>query len=169
MWYSTRSLPLFTIVRCLIIFSWLVRMFAGSVVGLSTLRQHEPKSTEPSAKTKELQAYLSKYSGDKSADGNKAKRKKKKVARSLPGGVRIFEEDNTGFQRAPVQEQADVEDEGGSCRAICLAQITGINVFVVAASCCQTSVYDRILLNWVADCKQSCLCRGASYCKPRGS
>ena len=88
-------------------------MFGGSVVGLSSLRQHQPKSTEPSAKAKELQSYLSKYSGEK-IDSNKPKKKRKKTARPQPGGVRIFEEDNTGFCKSSVPEEIDAEDEGQS-------------------------------------------------------
>lgn len=87
-------------------------MFGGSVVGLSSLRQHQPKSTEPSAKAKELQAYLAKYSGEKAGDPNKQKKKKRKVARPQPAGVRIFEEDNTGFQKSNLPEDIDAEDEG---------------------------------------------------------
>ena len=87
-------------------------MFGGSVVGLSSLRQHQPKSTELSAKAKELQAYLAKYSGEKAGDPNKKKKKKRKVARPQPAGVRIFEEDNTGFQKSNLPEDIDAEDEG---------------------------------------------------------
>ena len=86
-------------------------MFGGSVVGLSSLRQNQPKSTETSAKAKELQAYLAKYSGEKTSDSQKAKRKKRK-ARPQPGGVQIFEEDNTGFLTSSVPEIIDAEDEG---------------------------------------------------------
>ena len=86
-------------------------MFGGSVVGLSSLRQHQPKSTEPSAKTKELQAYLAKYAGEKAGDVSK-KNKRRKVARPQPAGVRIFEEDNTGFQKSSLPEDLDAEDEG---------------------------------------------------------
>lgn len=83
-------------------------------MGLSSLRQHEPKSNEPSEQSKELQAYLSKYTGDSAGVAKKAKQKRKKVARPQPGGVRIFEEDNTGFQRNSVQVEVteDAEDEG---------------------------------------------------------
>ncbi|DBA86072.1 hypothetical protein WJX77_002076 [Trebouxia sp. C0004] len=90
-------------------------MFGGSVVGLSTLRQHQPKSNEPSEKSKELQAYLSKYTGDKAGIGNKIKKKRKRVARPQLEGVRIFEEDNTGFQisSAPEEVVEDAEDEAG--------------------------------------------------------
>ena len=90
-------------------------MFGGSVVGLSSLRQRQPKSNEPSEKSKELQAYLSKYTGDKAGIG---KKKRKKVHRPQPEGVRIFEEDNTGFQRSSALEEVveDAEDEGGSSR-----------------------------------------------------
>ena len=87
-------------------------MFGGSVVGLSSLRQHQPKSTEPSAKAKELQSYLSKYSGGKTSDSSKPKKKRKKTGRPQPGGVRIFEEDNTGFCKSSVPEEIDAEDEG---------------------------------------------------------
>ena len=87
-------------------------MFGGSVVGLSSLRQHQPKSTEPSAKAKELQSYLSKYSGGKTSDSSKPKKKRKKTGRPQPGGVRIVEEDNTGFCKSSVPEEIDAEDEG---------------------------------------------------------
>ncbi len=95
-------------------------MFGGSVVGLSSLRQHQPNSNEPSEKSKELQAYLSKYTGDKAGIGNKTKKKRKKVYRPQPEGVRIFEEDNTGFQRSSALEEVveDAEDEGGSSRVM---------------------------------------------------
>ena len=97
-------------------------MFGGSVVGLSSLRQHQPKSNEPSEKSKELQAYLSKYTGDKAGVGNKVKKKKRKVHGPQPAGVRIFEEDNTGFQRSSALEEVveDAEDEGGSSRIVLL-------------------------------------------------
>ena len=97
-----------------------LRMFAGSVVGLSSLRQHQPKSNEPSEQSKELQAYLSKYTSDKAGIGNKTKKKKKRVARPQLEGVRIFEEDNTGFQRSSAHEEVveDAEDEGGSSRVM---------------------------------------------------
>ncbi len=95
-------------------------MFGGSVVGLSSLRQHQPKSNEPSEKSKELQAYLSKYAGDKAGISNKIKKKRKKVHRPQPEGVRIFEEDNTGFQRSSALEEVveDADDEGGSSRVM---------------------------------------------------
>lgn len=89
-------------------------MIGGSVVGLSSLRQHQPKSTEPSAKAKELQTYLSKYSGEKAGNSNKQKKKKKKTGRPQPGGVRIFEEDNTGFRKSDAPAELDAEDEGQS-------------------------------------------------------
>ncbi|KAL3157471.1 hypothetical protein ABBQ32_011936 [Trebouxia sp. C0010 RCD-2024] len=86
-------------------------MFGGSVVGLSSLRQHQPKTTEPSARAKELQSYLSKYSGEKASDSNKSRKRRKKTGRPQPGGVRIFEEDNTGFCKSSVLEEVDAEDE----------------------------------------------------------
>lgn len=89
-------------------------MFGGSVVGLSSLRQHQPKTTEPSARAKELQSYLSKYSGEKASDSNKSRKRRKKTGRPQPGGVRIFEEDNTGFCKSSVLEEVDAEDEGQS-------------------------------------------------------
>ena len=95
-------------------------MFGGSVVGLSSLRQHQPKSTEPSAKAKELQSYLAKYSVEKAGESSKAKKKKKKSAQPQPGGVRIFEEDNTGFHKSAfVPEVIDAEDEGRSDDNLC--------------------------------------------------
>ena len=89
-------------------------MFGGSVVGLSSLRKHEPKSTEPSERAQQLQSYLSKYTSSKNGDSSKPKKKKKKVARPQPAGVRIFEEDNSGFRGLQAQdEDADeAEDEG---------------------------------------------------------
>ena len=86
-------------------------MFGGSVVGLSSLRQHEQKSTEPSEKSKQLQTYLSRYTEDTPGAARQTKKKKKKAVRPQPGGVRIFEEDNTGFHKAVVQVE-DAEDEG---------------------------------------------------------
>ena len=88
------------------------------MVGLSSLRQHQPKSTELSAKAKELNAYLTKYSGDQAADASKPKKKKKKASRPQPGGVRIFEEDNTGFLRSEVADDPDAQDEG-TCLPVC--------------------------------------------------
>ncbi len=100
-----------------------VRMFGGSVVGLSSLRQHQAKAAEPSEKAKELQAYLSKYQGDKSGSASKVKKKKKRSARPQPAGVRIFEEDNTGFQRNAVQEEDGAEDEGDLCFEFIVSQL----------------------------------------------
>ena len=88
-------------------------------MGLSSLRQHQPKSTEPSAKAKELQSYLAKYSGENAGDPSKPKKKKKKPARPQPGGVRIFEEDNTGFHKSHVPDEVDAEDEGQSDDSLC--------------------------------------------------
>ena len=85
-------------------------MLGGSVVGLSSLRQHEPKSNEPSAQTKQMQAYLAKYKGDRSAEPGKVKKKKKKPAVNQPAGIRVFEENNTGFRNHTAEEAAD--DEG---------------------------------------------------------
>ena len=85
-------------------------MFGGSVLGLSSLREREAKSNEPSEQSKQMQAYLAKYSGDKKSESGKAKKKRKKVAVNQPGGVRIFEEDNTGFRKSGAEEV--IEDEG---------------------------------------------------------
>lgn len=85
-------------------------MFGGSVLGLSSLRQHESKSQEPSEQSKQLQAYLAKYKGEKAADPGKVKKKKKKPPATQPAGVRIYEENNTGFRSHTAEEAA--EDEG---------------------------------------------------------
>ena len=122
-------------------------MFGGSVVGLSSLRQHQPKSTEPSAKAKELQSYLAKYSGEKAGDSSKVKKKKKKTARPQPGGVRIFEEDNTGFHKSSVPEELDAEDEGQPV-LVCVGY-SGI----------------PCLCRWLDCCA---VCRSTSCCQPRG-
>lgn len=123
-------------------------MFGGSVVGLSSLRQHQPKSTEPSAKAKELQSYLAKYSGEKAGDSSKVKKKKKRPARPQPGGVRIFEEDNTGFHRSIVPEEVDAEDEGQSDEILCGLQQRALPVLL-----------------WLHCCA---VCRRTSCCQPRG-
>lgn len=127
------------------------------MVGLSSLRQHEPKSNEPSEQSKELQAYLSKYTGDSAGVAKKAKQKRKKVARPQPGGVRIFEEDNTGFQRNSVQVEVteDAEDEGIAYRTI---QI--LSDCVPADCCCLASMNSADLQS--DGCMQHCnLCVGA--------
>ena len=85
-------------------------MFGGSVLGLSSLRQREAKSNEPSEQTKQMQAYLAKYTGDKRSDPGKTKKKKKKAVVNQPEGIRIFEENNTGFHNSGAEEV--VEDEG---------------------------------------------------------
>ena len=123
-------------------------MFGGSVVGLSSLRQHQPKSAEPSAKAKELQSYLAKYSEEKAGDSSKTKKKRKKPARPLPGGVRIFEEDNTGFHKSNVQEEIDAEDEGQSDDSLSWLQRRSLPVL------------------WWLDC--CAVCRSTSCCQPRG-
>ena len=117
-------------------------MFGGSVVGLSSLRQHQPKSTEPSAKAKELQSYLAKYSGEKAGDSGKPKKKKKKTSRPQPGGVRIFEEDNTGFHKSTVPEELDLEDEGQSDSSLCsqTQSISSYNIVFCLHWCCLTVV-----------------------------
>lgn len=87
-------------------------MFGGSVLGLSSLRQREAKSNEPSEQSKQLQAYLAKYTGGKSG---KIKKKKKKVVANEPGGIRIFEENNTGFRSNGPQSHGpeEVEEDEG--------------------------------------------------------
>lgn len=132
-------------------------MFGGSVVGLSSLRQHQPKSNEPSEKSKELQAYLSKYTGDKAGIGNKIKKKRKKVARHQPEGVRIFEEDNTGFQRSSALEEVveDAEDEGGSSRVMLRLLRFLLHVSSSTGLECARSSFHRIPAYSTATCSAS--------------
>lgn len=85
-------------------------MFGGSVLGLSSLRQREAKSNEPSEQSKQMQAYLAKYTGEKKSESGKTKKKERKVVANQPGGIRILEENNTGFRNHATEEV--VEDEG---------------------------------------------------------
>ena len=144
-----------------------VRMFGGSVVGLSSLRQHQPKSNEPSEKSKELQAYLSKYSGDNAGIGNKLKKKRKKVHRPQPEGVRIFEEDNTGFQRSSALEEVveDAEDEGGSSRVM-------LRLLRYPSPCPSSPrrlmcSLELSLHTCIQHCNLFCFCSGTCYCQSR--
>ena len=57
-----------------------------------------------------MQAYLAKYTGDRTSEPGKTKKKKKKAVLNQPGGIRIFEENNTGFRNNGAEEV--FEEEG---------------------------------------------------------
>lgn len=89
---------------------------ASMFTGLSSLREAEKKPVEVSERAKALQAYLnSKYTGGGSnaAGDAEKKKKKKKKKEKLPaaGGVRIVDEDVSGF--ADVRANADDDDDEG--------------------------------------------------------
>lgn len=113
--------------------------YGGSVIGLSSLRQHEPKSSEPSEQAKQLQAYLSKYTD---SDSSKPKKKKKKAKADVAGvpvrevaAVRIFEEDNSGFRGVPNQPEDVEEDDEGTC-FVCNAGSTLRTLRIVLLPAC---------------------------------
>ena len=79
-------------------------MFAGR----SSLRAAETKAPPPVNKT--LQDYLAKYTSD--GDAAKKKRKKKKEqAKGNPAGVRILDQDISGFAAPAAATDPDEEDE----------------------------------------------------------
>lgn len=67
-------------------------MFAG----LSSLRKEERKPQGNSPSSEKLQQYLKRYTGD-GGDPKKQKKKKKKAKKNQPAGVRIIDQDLTGF------------------------------------------------------------------------
>ncbi len=79
--------------------------------GLSTLRGNEVKaSVGLTDQQKAMQAYLHKYSaGDKPADGPSKKKRKKVKASSAANGIRIVDQDSTGFG---VSAAVESDDEG---------------------------------------------------------
>ena len=80
--------------------------------GISTLRAQEAKvATEPTEKAKALHAYLQKYqTGDQASEGPaKKKRKKVKAAAAAANGIRIVDQDTSGFAAAAVIHS---DDEG---------------------------------------------------------
>ncbi len=79
-------------------------MFSGK----SSLRAAEPKQAAPVNKA--LQTYLSKYT----TDGDAKKKKKNKRPKPAAAGVRILDEDLSGFAAAPLLE----EDEDDDCEAL---------------------------------------------------
>lgn len=72
--------------------------------GLSTLRAAEQKAAPVSEKSKALQAYLeSQYGSGGGASGEGEKKKKKKKKRDAPAGgpgIKILDEDVSGFAAA---------------------------------------------------------------------
>lgn len=81
-------------------------MFSGK----SSLRAAEPKQAAPVNKA--LQTYLSKYT----TDGDAKKKKKNKRPKPVAAGVRILDEDLSGFAAAPLLE----EDEDDDCEALAI-------------------------------------------------
>ena len=91
--------------------------------GLSTLRAAEKQQDAPvSEKAKALQAYLAaQYGAPGGADGEKKKKKKKKRAEAGGPGLKILDQDVSGFAAAAAPKHAagppgavsDEEDEGG--------------------------------------------------------
>ncbi len=91
--------------------------------GLSTLRAAEKQQDAPvSEKAKALQAYLAaQYGAPGGADGEKKKKKKKKRAEAGVPGLKILDQDVSGFAAAAAPKRAagppgavsDEEDEGG--------------------------------------------------------
>ena len=79
-------------------------MFAGR----SILRSAEAKPPPPVNKA--LQDYLSKYVG--SGGATEKKKKKKKKPKSVAAGVRIVDEDVSGFAVPSTAPDADEEDDG---------------------------------------------------------
>lgn len=132
-------------------------MFGGSVLGLSSLRQRETKSNEPSEHTKQMQAYLAKYTGDKNSDPGKTKKKKKKAVVNQPEGIRIIEENNTGFHNSGAEEV--VEDEG---MAHALQNAKEQSVFM---KLCTTQHRHATLRSLLAICNTDFACRGSSCCQ----
>jgi hypothetical protein len=90
-------------------------MFAGR----SSLRAAETKAPPPVNKA--LQDYLAKYTSD--GDAAKKKRKKKKEqAKANPAGVRILDQDLSGFAAPAAAPDPDEEDERRFfCAAISLS------------------------------------------------
>ncbi len=87
--------------------------------GLSTLREKEKVKKPPSEQALKLQAYLAQQYGAGAHDAGeevpKKKKKKKKAAAGGPG-VRILDQDVTGFaavgrKRVPGGPQAEEEEE----------------------------------------------------------
>lgn len=73
--------------------------------GRSTLRAAEAK---PAPRVnKALQDYLAKYT----SDGDAPNKKKKKKAKAAPAGVRILDEDLSGFAAPTAAPNPDEEDE----------------------------------------------------------
>ncbi|CAK0785350.1 hypothetical protein CVIRNUC_008557 [Coccomyxa viridis] len=87
--------------------------------GLSTLRKHERKAAANTEESKKLQAYLSKYTSSNGDDGSEKKRRKKKKVGGPTAGLRIVDEDATGFRTGPAarmqgdDDDAEDEDEDG--------------------------------------------------------
>ena len=87
--------------------------------GLSSLRAKEKVKQPVTEDAKKLQSYLAQqYGAGAAADGgDKEKKKKKKKKAPAPGGVRILDEDVTGFAAASTAAElaaraARDDDEG---------------------------------------------------------
>jgi hypothetical protein len=87
--------------------------------GLSTLRAAEQKVQPVSEKAKALQAYLAAQYGAGGGEPDKKKKKKKRKPEAGGSGIKILDEDVSGFapaaadtQRGPAILDEDMEDEG---------------------------------------------------------
>jgi hypothetical protein len=80
--------------------------------GLSLLRKEEKKTVEQTEKAKQLKSYLDKVYGSGSTDAQPKKKKKKRKPVVAPGGVKIMDEDVSGFAAVKADEEEEEEDDG---------------------------------------------------------
>lgn len=132
--------------------------------GLSTLRAAEKKADAPvSEKAKALQAYLAaQYGGPgpEGGEGEKKKKKKKKRPEAGGPGLKILDQDVSGFAAAEAQRAAgplaalsDDEDEGGLPRGTALPA-AGTGSMYLCASRSIICLPGQVLSCWLSlDCK----------------